>query len=48
MTDKGFTVQTAATVEPLGRLHIVQIATVTGSKVSEVEEYIGPEMKLPG
>ena len=48
MTASGFAVQTATTVAPVGKLHIVQVATVKDGKVTAVEEYISPEMQIPG
>jgi ketosteroid isomerase-like protein len=47
MTAEGFTVQTNATVAPVGKIHIVQLVTVKDGKATQVEEYIAPEMPMP-
>ena len=45
-TAEGFLCQTSILVEPVGRLHLVQVVTMTDGAISHVEEYIAPEMDL--
>lgn len=45
-TAKGFLCQAEMSLAQIGTLHITQIVTTSGSRVTHVEEYIAPEMDL--
>ena len=45
LTDKGFFVQTSATLAA-ARVHLIQLVTVKDGKAVSAEEYIGPEMDI--
>ncbi len=45
-TADGFLCQAAMTIEPVGTLHVLQLVTTSGARITQVEEYIAPEMDL--
>jgi hypothetical protein len=47
LSDKGFFVQTAATLEPAGvKVHVIQVVGTRDGQAISVEEYVGPEMDI--
>jgi hypothetical protein len=47
LSDKGFFVQTSATLESAGaKVHVVQVVETKDGKAISVEEYVGPEMDI--
>ncbi|QKS00574.1 hypothetical protein F9288_13795 [Sphingomonas sp. CL5.1] len=45
-TAKGFFCQAAITLDRIGKVHITQLVAVSDGEITEVEEYIAPEMDL--
>lgn len=46
LTANGFLCQAAMTIKPVGTLHVLQLVTTSGDRITQVEEYIAPEMDL--
>ncbi|QKS00600.1 hypothetical protein F9288_13940 [Sphingomonas sp. CL5.1] len=45
-TAKGFLCQASMTMQPIGRIHLIQLLATEGGRIVRVEEYISPEMDL--
>ncbi|MEV4152938.1 hypothetical protein AB0J48_07965 [Nocardia salmonicida] len=45
-TEKGFLARTSLTIEPVGKIHALQLLTVENDKITVIEEYVAPEIDI--